>query len=120
MKVENIIPKNWQGREFAELTLDGKVYSCWSNAWKSLKIGDDIQGEIVDKGPGKTPHIKIGAAGGGGAPKSSGGGNVKAFAASYAKDVAVALIQAGIIKTSTEIDATLHHYYSLFVEKVEL
>lgn len=40
------------------------------------------------------------------------------FAASYAKDIAVACINQGMLKQSGEIDATIDHYFSYFLERL--
>lgn len=126
MLVEQINNKEWQGKTFAELTLDGKVYSCWQQTiLATLKQGDTVLGEIVDKGAGKTPQIKITTVngvvastqhfgGGKGAPSKN-----ESFAAAYSKDLAVACINKGAISSSAEIDAMLNHYFDLFMNKLK-
>jgi len=49
-------------------------------------------------------------------PRNQMAGKNESFAASYAKDIAVACINQGIIKESKGIDATIRHYNSLFLE----
>jgi len=42
----------------------------------------------------------------------------KSFSAAYAKDIVVAAINQGTIKSSVEIDATLDHYFNWFNSKM--
>lgn len=121
MIISAVTPKTWNNTNFVELTIDGKIYACWQKAGQTLKAGDTIEGEIVDKGAGKTPQIKIKSVNGqelqtkGSIPK----GDPKSFAASYAKDIAVAYIAMGKLTQTTETDAILEHYYKWFLTKME-
>lgn len=123
--IKEYTDRNTQAKKkFAEVQLDGKPHSIWSG-FETLKLGDTVEGEAQDKGPGKTPTYRIksvngvqtsGYAGkGGGRPPSP----IESFACAYAKDLAVACVNQGIIKTSVEIDATLEHYFTLFMGKLK-
>ncbi len=131
MKVQSIAPKEWNGKAFAEVTLDGRVYSNWQAHWKMLKPGDDVIGEVTEKGPGKTPQIKItaingvsvGTSGGAWTPQapqgaSGGGDRNNSFAASYSKDVIVALINAGTFTDMGGIKMAFGELYDMFMEKL--
>jgi len=55
-------------------------------------------------------------------PKFGGGGksgDPKSFAASYAKDIAVACINSGIAKSTKEVDALIEHFYQNFLGKMQ-
>lgn len=119
MKVETIVPKEWNDKKFAELKLDGKLYSCWQSMWTTLKVGDELQGEVVNRGEGKTPHIKITSVNGTAVAGGKGGFRPtisnEATACGCAKDITIAVLNAGTIKTSAEIDATLDHFFKKFM-----
>jgi len=122
MKVSSITPKTWNGKDFVEVVLDGKAHSCWNN-WKTLKVGDEVTGEVVDKGPGKTPQIKIATINGVAVEKSSGfkkqESKVESFACAYAKDIAVICVDKGILTSADSIKTTLDYFYSYFMEKMK-
>ena len=130
-KIEGLMPKEWSGKKFVEASIDGKVYSIWQN-FDGLKVGDEVTGEVIDKGAGKTPQYKLtsinGAAvkiSGGGNWKGGGGGTpqekARAFATSYAKDVVVALIARGdeSTKNLTLIKDTFDYFYAIFHAKMD-
>ncbi len=132
MKVQSVAPKEWNGKAFAEVTLDGRVYSNWQPHWKMLKVGDDVIGDVLEKGPGKTPRITITAVNGVGVGTSSGawnppapqaGGNSgdrnSSFAASYSKDIIVALINAGTFSDMGGIKMAFGELYDMFMEKIK-
>ena len=121
-KIETITPKSWtnpegQTKNFWEVTIEGvqKQYSCWDAMFAMYKIGDEI--EYIESEKNGRWLLKMNK-------PSTGGGFKKdpvkseSFAASYSKDIAVALIAAGVIKTSKEVDATIHHYFTLFMDKL--
>lgn len=120
MKIEKIEIKEWNGRKFAEIIADGKKLSCWQGMIGTLKEGDEIDGQLIDKGEGKTPQIKISKVNGqglqisGNSPKS----DPKSFCASYAKDIGVQLVASGIIKDKENLDKILDHYYTWFEKKL--
>lgn len=134
-KIDGLMPKEWSGKKFVEASIDGKVHSIWSG-FENLKVGDEVTGESVDKGAGKTPQYKLAtvngvavsqpAGGGGGGYRGGGGGGTpqekaRAFATSYAKDVVVALINRGDESTkSLEITkGTFEYFYAIFHDKME-
>ena len=101
---------------------DPKVYDAWSC---SYKVGDEAEGEVSEREWNDKTFYSIKfpgsqKAGGGGGFQARGKSpeelkqQVRSFAASYSKDIAVACINRDIIKTSKEIDATLLHFYNLF------
>ena len=131
MRVDISNPREWNEKKFLDLTIAGRVYSCWQPACQGVKAGDEIEGEIVDKGPGKTPQIKISSIngapvqtsgksgyGGGGKPPA----RVESFACAYAKDIAVALINVGVITPgdgAAKIKSTIDFFYKDFMEKMK-
>lgn len=129
MRVEEINKKSWtnpQGKlvDFIDAKMDGATYAIWNN-WQALKVGDEVTGVVKDKGAGRTPGFTIKTINGAAVGFEGGGGGFKksepkneSFAASYAKDIAVACIQQGILKESKEIDATIGHYFDLFLGKL--
>lgn len=136
-KIDGLMPKEWSGKKFVEASIDGKVHSIWHN-FETLKVGDEITGESVDKGAGKTPQYKVatingvavqssGGSGGGGGWRGGGGGGgtpaekARAFATSYAKDIVVALInqQTSSVGTLDAIKETFEVFYALFLSKME-
>ncbi len=101
---------------------DPKKYEAWSCAHK---VGDYVEGEVSEREWNNKTFYSIKFAGGG--FKGGGGGfqsrgkspeelkqQVRGFAASYAKDIVVSLINHGRFETSKEIDSTLLHHYNLF------
>ncbi len=120
-------PKEWtnpegQIKKFFEVEIEGiaKKYGCWQYTELAAKnIGDEIEFEESEKG-GRWSMKLAGTAskGGGFAPKGKSPEELKqqvrSFAASYSKDIAVALINQSKLPTSKEIDATLQHYYLYF------
>jgi hypothetical protein len=67
----------------------------------------------------KEGWAKSGASGGGfSGAKRSDPARVESFACSYAKDIAVALINAGLIKQSTEIKIVLEENFDFFMGKL--
>jgi hypothetical protein len=134
-KIDGLMPKEWSGKKFVEASIDGKVHSIWQG-FEGLKVGDEVTGESVDKGAGKTPQYKLATingvavaqpSGGGGGYRGGGGGGgtpaekARAFATSYAKDVVVALINRGddSVKDLTLIKGTFEYFYGIFHEKME-
>ena len=138
MKVEAIEKKSWntpkgERRDFAELRVDGRVMSCWQKTIiDTIAVGDEIEGNIEEKGVGKTPQIRIISVNGKVVEQSSGGhwaqtGGKKysdpktmliSYAKDVAKDVAVACIAKGVITTSAEIKATIFFIYEEFLKKI--
>jgi hypothetical protein len=121
-KIESITPKSWsnpegQVKKFAEITIEGiqKQYSCWDAEILTKNVGDEIEFTEVEKN-GRW-SLRLAKAFSGGGYKRDPVKN-ESFAASYSKDIAVALIAAGIIKTSKEVDATLEHYHIWFMGKL--
>lgn len=132
-KIDGLMPKEWSGKKFVEASIDGKVHSIWAN-FENLKVGDEVTGESVDKGAGKTPQYKLASingvavaqpAGGGGGYRGGGGGTpaekARAFATSYAKDVVVSLITRGddSVKSLELIKGTFDYFYAIFHDKME-
>ncbi|HPE06281.1 MAG TPA: hypothetical protein PLW50_01015 [Smithellaceae bacterium] len=131
-KIDGLMPKEWSGKKFVEASIDGKVYSIWQN-FDGLKVGDEVTGESIDKGAGKTPQYKLASingvavksSGGGGGNWKGGGGTpqekARAFATSYAKDVVVALISRGDGSTRelSLIKETFDYFYTIFHAKMD-
>lgn len=120
MKIEKIEIKEWNGRKFAEIIADGKKLSCWQGMIGTLKEGDEVEGQLIDKGEGKTPQIKISKVNGQ-ALQISGKSHEKdpkSFCASYAKDIVVQLVASGLIKEPDKLDVALDHYYTWFEKKL--
>lgn len=131
-KVDGLMAKEWNGKKFVEASIDGKTHSIW-NGFENLKVGDEVTGESVDKGPGKTPQYKLatinGVAlqqrfGGGGGGYRAGGdspGRTRAFATSYAKDVVVSLInrQDESVGTLNKIQDTFEFFFVIFMSKMQ-
>ena len=127
MIITTVTPKVWKDKQFVELTIAGKTYSCWQTSLiGTLKVGDDIKGEITEK-PGQTAKFNIKSINGkdieSKAPwqgKGGGGrgGDPKSFACSYAKDIAIACIEKGLMTQSKEFDSILEHYYNWFMKKM--
>jgi hypothetical protein len=120
-KIETITPKSWsnpegQVKKFAEITIEGiqKQYSCWDAEIATKKVGDEIEFTEVEKnGRWSLRLVKAG----GGYKKDPA--KSESFACAYSKDIAVALIAVGIVKTSKEVDATVEHYFRFFMDKLE-
>jgi len=127
MQVELITPKEWKNpqgvvKHFVELTLDGRIFSCWQPVGLTVKVGDTVEGEVIEKGAGKTPQIRIKSLNGVATEGSKGGGKAgdpKSFACSYAKDVLIACLSHGLPLDSKQMDGTLEHYYAWFLSKME-
>jgi hypothetical protein len=122
IKKESIKLKDGTMKDKYTLAFEGdtKVYETWSIG--NAKEGDEVEGETTSREfNGKTYYgIKLGG------QKSSGGSkfvpkgpSIDAMLIAYAKDVAVAAINNGIIKTSQDIDATILHYHSLFCSLIK-
>jgi hypothetical protein len=98
---------------------DSKQYESWSC---HHAVGDEVEGEVSEREWSGKIFYSIKFAGGfkGGGFQSRGKSpdelkqQVRSFAASYSKDICVALINQGKLPTSKEIDATLLHYYDYF------
>jgi hypothetical protein len=100
---------------------DSKKYESWSC---SHKVGDEVDGDVSEREwNGKTFYsIKFSGGGfkGGGGFQSRGKSpeelkqQLRSFAAAYAKDVTVSLINQARIKEAKEIDATLLHFFNFF------
>lgn len=137
MKVEAIEKKLWntpegERKDFAELRVDGRVMRCWQKSIiDTIAAGDEIEGNVEEKGVGKTPQIRITSINGKAIKQSSGswsgGGGKKysdpktmliSYAKDVAKDVAVACIAKGVITTSAEIKATIFFMYEEFLKKI--
>jgi hypothetical protein len=122
MIVQGLLQKEWEGKKFIEVNLEGKTCSCWQPSVISvLKMGDTVEGGITEKN-GRY-QVKITKINGNAVESKSDykgkAGDPRSFAASYAKDIAVICIDKGILVTSKEIDGTLEHYYKWFLEKME-
>ena len=118
--------KEWKSPEgqikkFFEVEIEGvpKKYGCWQfEKLAAMNIGDEIEFEEKEKG-GRWSMTLAGAKQGSGF-QSRGKSpeelkqQIRSFAASYSKDIAVALINQSKLPTSKEIDATLQHYYLYF------
>lgn len=113
---------------------DGQTYEVWKNSDK-INVGDEIAGR-VDKRPGKLDKMNLtsvntnsfGAPQGNARPaggwKPSGAPNKvsdadrnKSFAAAYAKDIVVALINKDQVNMSA-VDEVFEHYYNMFMSKL--
>ncbi len=117
--------KEWKSPEgtikkFYEVEIEGipKKYGCWQyNELAAKNIGDEIEFEEKEK-DGRWSMTLTGGKSGGFAFKGKSPEELKqqirSFAASYSKDICVALINQGKLPTSKEIDATLQHYYLYF------
>ena len=97
---------------------DPKVYEAWSCHYK---VGDEAEGEVSEREWNdktfysiKFPSSKTGGFQARGKSPEELKQQVRSFAASYSKDIAVACINRDIIKTSKEIDSTFLHFYNLF------
>lgn len=125
MKIQGIMPKSWNGRNFVELNIEGRTVSCWQRESLNLKIGDEVEGEITERGNGKTPNLKLTSVNGTpvqSAQKGSyggGKGNVQAFACAYAKDLCVALINKEIVATNQAVRSSFVEFYEMFIEKMQ-
>lgn len=131
-KIDGLMIKTWNDKKFAEVSIDGRVFSVW-NGFANLKIGDEVTGEIVEKGAGKTPQYKLATINGVAvAPPSGGyrgGGNavpmaerIRPFATSYAKDVVVALINRkdDSVKDLSLIAGTFDYFFTIFLAKMDI
>jgi len=124
--IGSITEKHWtnpQGKEvtFWEFQLEGGqiTYSMWSPNFASYKVGQEVEFDLSADKRGDMTKAKlssVGQFGGQFQQKLSGKGDNKSFSASYSKDITVACIEKGMITKGTEIDATLRHYNSLFLE----
>jgi hypothetical protein len=113
--------KDGTTKTVTEFTLEGDTgkYSCWAGM-DGKNQGDEV--EIEPQGPpndyGVTKVRLAGSKPGGFQPRGKSPEEVKlqahSFALSYAKDITVACINMGILKTSQEIDGTVTHYNNLF------
>ena len=105
---------------------DPKAYEAWSC---SHKVGDEAEGEVSEREWNDKTFYSIKFAG---SQKAGGGGfqsrgkspeelkqQVRSFANSYAKDIAVACITKGIVMDSKGIDAAIIHYTNLFRGQLE-
>jgi hypothetical protein len=100
---------------------DSTVYETWDT--KGAKVGDEVEGTTgTREWQDKTFHtIKISKVL---PPKSDfppssasePGGKNNSFAASYAKDIAVACIAQGIIGNSKDIEAVVNHFFTVFTD----
>ncbi len=115
--------KNPEGvvKKFYEVEIEGipKKYGCWQyNELAAKNIGDEIEFDESEKGGRWSMKLAGAAPKGGFQPRGKSPEELKqqvrSFAASYSKDIAVALINQGKLPTSKEIDATLLHYYNFF------
>lgn len=128
-QVTGLMIKEWNGKKFAEVAIDGKVHSVWSG-FEKIKIGDEVTGESVDKGPGKTPQYKLATVNGvavGGGFRGGGGGavpmaeRIRPFATSYAKDIVVALINRKdpSVADLNLMAGTFDYFFTIFLSKME-
>ena len=126
MKVTDVKIKTWQDKKFVEITtMEKGVCTSWQAIGQTVKVGDDIEGTFTEN-PGRTPKITITSVNGaaqaakppfaGGAAKPA---NNKSFAAAYAKDMVVAMIAAGLVISTPDMDKLFEHYYKLFLSKME-
>lgn len=124
-KISNINPKSWTNPEgvaksFWEFTIEGQdtTYSCWQPAFSSKKVGEELDFTVSADKKGNMTRASLSSVGGGQGGRFEPKNN-KSFAASYAKDMTVAFIGKDIIKTSKDADATINHYYELFLKLME-
>lgn len=116
---------------------DGGTYEVWKNSDK-INVGDEITGRI-DKRPGKLDKINLvsvntnslvppsqgnsrpSGGGGwrpsGGSAKPSDADRSKSFAAAYAKDIVVALINKDQVNMAA-VDEVFEHYFGMFMGKL--
>lgn len=132
-KIETKIPKEWTSPEgtikkFYEVTVEGvsKKYGCWQfEKLAAMNIGDEIEFTETEKA-GRWSMTLAGTAPKGGfhsrgkSPEELALEREKmllskrSFAASYAKDIAVAMIPHFEKADSKVIDATILHYSNFF------
>ena len=131
-KIAAKTPKEWTNPEgavkkFFEIEIEGvaKKYGCWQyNELAPKNIGDEIEFEESEKG-GRWSMKLAGSAPKGGGFQSRGKSpeelkqQIRSFANSYAKDIAVACIEKGIVMDSKGIDAAIIHYTNLFRGQLE-
>jgi len=103
---------------------DTKQYETWSCPFK---VGDEAEGTVSERVWNDKTYYSIkfarASTGGGFQPRGKSPEEIKAqtrsFANSYAKDIAVACIEKGIIMDSKGIDAAIIHYTNLFKGQLE-
>ncbi len=118
--------KNPEGqiKKFFDVEIEGipKKYGCWQyNELAAKNIGDEIEFEESEKGGRWSMKLaggKVGFQSRGKSPEELKA-QARAFANSYAKDIAVACIEKGIIMDSKGIDAAIIHYTNLFRGQLE-
>ncbi|RPJ11831.1 MAG: hypothetical protein EHM36_00705 [Deltaproteobacteria bacterium] len=103
------------------IVVDGTKYWDSKGNFKDHKAGDIIDFEWEANADGTFKFINPVGGGGfkGGGKSSYVPSKDESFAASYCKDIAIALINKGTISTSHEIDATLIHYFNLFMGQLK-
>jgi hypothetical protein len=52
-KIEWLVPQNWQGRKFYQVTVDGRAYDCWSRGIEDKKVGDEIEFDVIEESDGR-------------------------------------------------------------------
>jgi len=103
---------------------EGEDIKAYLTSAQSLSVkGAEVEYTVdPPKKPGDTPWIRTGAAGGYAGARAKGG-NVKAFACSYAKDIAVEIIKHSNRNSEEMADAeivqVLEKYYDWFIKKME-
>uniref|UniRef100_A0A6H1Z5K4 Uncharacterized protein n=1 Tax=viral metagenome TaxID=1070528 RepID=A0A6H1Z5K4_9ZZZZ len=126
--IETKTEKSWtnpegQIKKFFDITIEGieKKYGCWQYDLLAAKnIGDEIEFDEVEKNGRWSMKLAGGGfkGGGGGFSRAKSPEEVKnqakSFAASYAKDIVVSLINQGRLEKSTDIDASLLHWFNFF------
>jgi hypothetical protein len=48
-KIERLVPQNWQGRKFYQVTVDDRAYDCWSRGMEDKKVGDEIEFDVIEE-----------------------------------------------------------------------
>ncbi len=123
-KIQTKTERSWtnpenQVKKFFEVEIEGiaKKYSCWQyDKLAAMKIGDEIEFTEVEK----NGRWSLTLAGGkpGFQPRGKSPEEIKlqakSFSASYSKDITVACLEAGLIKDSKQVDASILHYFNLF------
>ena len=112
---ENVVKK------FFEVEVEGiaKKYSCWQyDKLAAIKIGDEIEFTETEKNGRWSMTLAGTAAKGTFQPRGKSPEELKlqakSFSASYSKDITVACLEAGLIKDSKQVDASILHYFNLF------
>ena len=93
-------------------------YNSVSKKQDKFVVGKECEFDVIPSSGNHPPKIKP-VAQNSGFSKGGKQSDPKSFAASYAKDIAVACINMGIAKSTAQVDALIEHYYNNFLNRMQ-